>query len=407
MEIIGFITGIIFFIILEGFFAGSEIALLSADKNRLKAIVKKNKSSYIKSFLDHPEEYITLTMLGYTLSIVFAATLYTLALIRLSHYFPSLKGFETLMAESLVIFTIIFGEIIPKSVFHHYADKIIVPSLFILSKLRIPVKPLLYLSKLISRIISRKLFKESSYSIRREDILDLLREESTLKEYESMLVSNIISFKTRRVGEIVKPLYEIVMIAENANVKQAIEKIKRSGYSRIPVYRVRVDDIVGYVSAYDLIGRDKNEPIRNVLRPILFISEFTPLPEVIKLFKEKREHIAVVVDERGVILGIVTLEDILKEIIGNILDEKTREDTTIKEIGPNKWKVEGRLEINELVRTTGVKIPEGSYSTVGGFITYMLGRIPKRGEELTYKNYRFKVLDSDGRKVKKVIVEKL
>ena len=197
------------------------------------------------------------------------------------------------------------------------------------------------------------------------------------------------------------------MIAENANVKQAIEKIKKSGYSRIPVYRVRVDDIVGYVSAYDLIGRDKNEPIKNVLRPILFISEFTPLPEVIKLFKERREHIAVVVDERGVILGIVTLEDILKEIIGNILDEKTREDIPIKEIGPNKWKVEGRLEINELVRTTGIKIPEGGYSTVGGFVAYMLGRIPRKGEEVNYKNYRFKVLDSDGRKVKKVIVEKL
>ncbi len=407
MEIIGFITGIIFFIILEGFFAGSEIALYSADKNRLKALYKKNKASYIKSFLDNPEEYITLTMLGYTISIVFAATLYTLALIRLSFYFPVLKGFETLLAESLVIVTIIFGEIIPKSIFHHYADKVITPSLFILNKLRIPVKPLLLLSRFISRIISRVLFKESSSSIRREDILDLLREESTLKEYESMLVSNIISFKTRRVGEIVKPLYEIVMIAENANVKQAIEKIKKSGYSRIPVYRVRVDDIVGYVSAYDLIGRDKNEPIKNVLRPILFISEFTPLPEVIKLFKERREHIAVVVDERGVILGIVTLEDILKEIIGNILDEKTREDIPIKEIGPNKWKVEGRLEINELVRTTGIKIPEGGYSTVGGFVAYMLGRIPRKGEEVNYKNYRFKVLDSDGRKVKKVIVEKL
>ncbi len=407
MEIIGFITGIIFFIILEGFFAGSEIALLSADKNRLKALARKKGISYVKSFLENPEEYITLTMLGYTISIVFAATLYTLALIRLTHYFPPLKGFETLLAESLVIFTIIFGEIIPKSVFHHYADKVIVPSLFILSKLRIPVKPLLGLAKLVSRIVSKTIFKEQISTVRREDILDLLREDSSLEDYESLLVSNIISFRTRRVGEIVKPLYEIVMIAENASIKQAIEKIKKSGYSRIPVYRIRVDDIVGYISAYDLIGKDKNDPIKKILRPILFISEFTPLPEVIKLFKEKREHIAVVVDERGVILGIVTLEDILKEIIGSIFDEKTKEDTLIKEIGPDKWKVEGRLEINELVRITGIKIPEGSYSTIGGFITYVLGRIPEKGEEVNFNGYRFKILDSDGRRVKKLIVEKL
>ncbi len=405
MEIIGFLIGVAFFIALEGFFAGSEIALLSADKGLLKAVVRKKKYRYVAHFLENPEEYITLTMLGYTVSIVFAATLYTLSLITLAKYFPQIKGFEVLLAETLVIFTIIFGEIIPKSFFQHYADKVVIPSLYILDKLRVPLKPFLVLSKVISRFISQR-FAKSRMGVRREDILELLREKKTFAEYEGLMVSNILSFKDRRVGEIVKPLYEIVMISENASVNQALEKIKESGYSRIPVYRVRVDDIVGYISAYDLLEADPHEPIKKYIRKIIFFSEFTPLPEVIKEFKEKKEHIAVVVDERGVIIGIVTLEDILKEIVGDVYSDREGEDL-IKEISKDRWIVDGRLEINELVRITGLKIKEGNFSTVGGLLAYIAGRIPSEGEEFRINGFRFKVISADERKVKKVIVEKV
>ncbi len=405
MELIGFIVGVLFFIALEGFFAGSEIALLSADKGTLKAILRKKKYRYIHNFLENPEEFITLTMLGYTVSVVFAATLYTLMLMTIAGYFPQISGYEVLLAETLVIFTIIFGEIIPKSFFQHYANRIAVPSLFLLDKLRIPLKPFLVLSKVISRFISGK-FTKAHVSVRREDIIELLREKKTFAEYEGLIVSNIISFKDRRVGEIVKPLYEIVMISENASVFQAIEKIKESGYSRIPIYRVRVDDIVGYVSAYDLLNAKPEEPVKRYLREIIVFSEYTPLPEVINEFKRKKEHMAVVVDERGVIIGIVTLEDILREIVGSIHTDKGEEEL-IKEIAKDRWIVDGKLELNELTRITGVKIPEGNYSTVGGLLSYLAGRIPKEGEVFTVNGFTFKVVSRDERKVKKVLVEKI
>ncbi|MDQ7082298.1 MAG: CNNM domain-containing protein [Aquificota bacterium] len=225
MELIGFFIGVAFFILLEGFFAGSEIALLSADKGLLKAVVRKKKLSYVANFLENPEEYITLTMLGYTVSIVFAATLYTLALMNLTRYIPQISGYEVALAETLVILTIIFGEIIPKSFFQHYANRVVIPSLFILERLRIPLKPFLVLSRVISRAVSKHLARKRT-SIRREDILDLLREKRTFTESESLMVSNIISFKDRRVGEIVRPLYETVMISENASVSQAIREDK-------------------------------------------------------------------------------------------------------------------------------------------------------------------------------------
>ncbi len=404
MELIGFFIGVAFFILLEGFFAGSEIALLSADKGLLRAVARKKRLSYVTSFLENPEEYITLTMLGYTVSIVFAATLYTLGLMSLTKYVPKIAGYEVALAETLVILTIIFGEIIPKSFFQHYANRVVIPSLFILERLRIPLKPFLVLSKVISRAVSKHLAKKRT-GIRREDILYLLREKRTFTESESIMVSNIISFKDRRVGEIVRPLYETVMISENASVSQAIEKIKESGYSRIPVYRIRVDDIVGYVSAYDLLKAKPEEPIKRYVKSIVVFSEYTFLPDVVRTFRERKEHIGVVVDERGVIIGIVTLEDILREIVGSIQTE--RDEDLIKEISQDTWIVDGKLEVNELERITGLKVPEGNYSTVGGLLSFLLGRVPREGEEVRINGFRFKVISSDERKVKKVRLERV
>jgi len=133
-------------------------------------------------------------LLGYTLSIVFAATLYTLMLMSLARYFPQIAGYEVLLAETLVIFTITLGEIIPKSLFQHYANRIVIPSLFVLDKIRLPLKPFLILSRVISRLISSR-FARGRMSVRREDIIELLRERKTFAEYEGLMVSNILSFK--------------------------------------------------------------------------------------------------------------------------------------------------------------------------------------------------------------------
>ncbi len=404
MELIGFVIGVLFFILLEGFFAGSEIALLNADRGLIRAVYRRKRYRFLKHFLENPEEYVTLTMLGYTISIVLASTLYTLFLINLSKYVPALKGKEVLLAETLVIFTIILGEIIPKSLFQHYADKVIIPSLAVLEQLRVFLKPFLVIARVISRTVSSRFVQEEE-RVRREDIIELLREKKSFSEETGLIISNILSFKERRVGEVVKPLYEVVMIPDTATVGQAVEKIRKSGYSRIPVYKERVDDIVGYVSAYDLIDKELSEPIKDFIRPILVFSEYTPLPEVLEVFKEKKEHIAVVVDERGVILGIVTIEDIFKEILGELATENG-EKPLIKEVSKDRWIVDGKIEINELRRITGINIPEGQYNTLGGFITYKLGRIPKKDESFEFDSFKFKILDADKRKVKKVLIEK-
>ncbi|ACG57600.1 protein of unknown function DUF21 [Hydrogenobaculum sp. Y04AAS1] len=407
MELIGYILGIIFFILLEGFFSGSEMAILSSNKSRLEAFVKKSNNSYkdmVSKFLKNQEEFLTFTLFGYTISIVFAASLYTIMLFEISKDVPILKHTYIFFSETLVLITIIFGEIIPKIIFQKHADKVILPIIFILYKLRFLFGFSSFLSKAIKHIFFKYMSKPHSH-VSRSTILKIISKELDVDKFESLILSNIVSFKERRAGEIVRPIYEVAMIEEGALVEQAIYQMKSSGYSRLPVFRNTVNDILGYIRAFDIIDKDPNTPIGISIRPIQLFSEFSFLKDVLHEFKRKKEHIGAVVDERGVILGIITLEDVLKEIVGQISDDVRKEDQLLREIAKNKWLVDGRLEMSEFSRILGIDLTVGPYTTVSGYITYYLGRIPQRNEIVNIGKFKFKIIDSDRRRILKVIVE--
>jgi len=407
MELIGYILGIIFFILLEGLFSGSEMAILSSNKSRLEAFVKKSNNSYkdmVSKFLKNQEEFLTFTLFGYTISIVFAASLYTIMLFEISKDVPILKHTYIFFSETLVLITIIFGEIIPKIIFQKYADKVILPVIFILYKLRFLFGFSSFLSKDIKHIFFKFMSKPHSH-VSRNTILKIISKELDVDKFESLILSNIVSFKERRAGEIVRPIYEVAMIEEGAVVEQAIYQMKSSGYSRLPVFRNTVNDILGYIRAFDIIDKDPNTPIGISIRPIQLFSEFSFLKDVLNEFKRKKEHIGAVVDERGVILGIITLEDVLKEIVGQISDDIRKEDQLLREIAKDKWLVDGRLEISEFSRILGIDLTGGPYTTVSGYITYHLGRIPQRNEVVNIGKFKFKIIDSDRRRILKVIVE--
>ncbi len=407
MELIGYILGIIFFILLEGFFSGAEMTILSSYKPRLEAFTKKSNSSYkdtISRFLINQEEYLTITLFGYTISIVFAASLYTLLLFSLSKDIPLLRHTYVFFSESLVIVTIIFGEIIPKIIFQKYADKLIIPVVLILDKLRFLFGFASYLSKVIKHFFFKYISRPTT-RVSRDSILKIISKELDVDKFDSLILSNIVSFRERRAGEIVRPIYEVAMIEEGALVEQAIYQMKASGYSRLPVFRNTVNDIIGYVRAFDILDKDPNTPIGISIRPIQLFSEFSFLKDILQEFKKKKEHIGAVVDERGVIVGIVTLKDILSEIVGQLYDDARQQDQLLKEIAKNKWLVEGKLEISEFSRIVGMDISQGPYTTVSGYITYHFGRTPKRDESITIGILRFKIIDSDKRRVIKAIVE--
>ncbi len=405
MEILGFLLGVFFFVLLEAFFAGSEIALVSVDRGRVMNLYRRTKQEFLRDFHENPEEYITLTMLGYTVSIVFASTFYTLAVIRLADYLPFIKGFEVLFSASLVVFTLLLGELLPKSLFQKHAERLILPSLWVLSRLKTFTKPLLTLARAASRLITNALKGKYQERLQREDIIRLL-EETAVKEESLRIALRSITMKDLFATEEIRPIKEVVMVEENAGTEQVMELMKESQYRRLPVYRRRVDQIVGYVDLFDLVQSRHAKLIRELIRPVHYFSEFTTLDKVFEFFKRSKEHMGVVVDERGNLLGIITWDDLQSYLIGGLSEGKVEEKEDIVEIEKDIWIADGSVEKERVERLLNIKLPEGPYTTLGGFLSFNLRGLPEKGQVVEYEGYRFKVLQRDERRIIKVRIER-
>ncbi len=405
MEILGFLLGVFFFVLLEAFFAGSEIALVSVDRGRVMNLYRRTKQEFLRDFHENPEEYITLTMLGYTVSIVFASTFYTLAVIRLADYLPFIKGFEVLFSASLVVFTLLLGELLPKSLFQKHAERLILPSLWVLSRLKTFTKPLLTLARAVSRLITNALKGKYQERLQREDIIRLL-EETAVKEESLRIALRSITMRDLFATEEIRPIKEVVMVEENAGTEQVMELMKESQYRRLPVYRRRVDQIVGYVDLFDLVQSRHAKLIRELIRPVHYFSEFTTLDKVFEFFKRSKEHMGVVVDERGNLLGIITWDDLQSYLIGGLSEGKVEEEEDIVEIEKDIWIADGSVEKERVERLLNIKLPEGPYTTLGGFLSFNLRGLPEKGQVVEYEGYRFKVLQRDERRIIKVRIER-
>ncbi len=405
MEVLGFLLGAFFFVLLEAFFAGSEIALVSVDRGRVMNLYRKTKQEFLKDFYENPEEYITLTMLGYTVSIVFASTFYTLAVIKISDYLTFIRGFEVVFSASLVVFTLLLGELLPKSLFQKHAERLVLPSLWVLSKLKIFTKPILTLSRVVSRLITNNFKGRYQEKLEREDLIKLM-EQITSKEESLRIALQSITMKDLFATEEIKPIKEVVMVEENASIEQVMSLMKESQYRRLPVYRKRVDQIVGYVDLFDLIQSKHAKSIRELIRPVHYFSEFTILDKVFESFKSSKEQMGVVVDERGNLLGIITWDDLQSYLIGGLYEGKIEEDEDIVEIEKDIWIAEGGIEKERTERLLSIKLPEGPYTTLGGFLSFMLKGFPEKGQVVEYEGYRFKVLQRDERRITKVRIEK-
>ncbi len=404
MEILGFLLGVFFFVLLEAFFAGSEIALVSVDKGRVMNLYRRTKQEFLRDFYENPEEYVTLTMLGYTFSIVFASTFYTLAVIKLSDYLTFIRGFEVIFSASLVVFTLLLGELLPKSLFQKHAERLILPSLWVLSKLKTFTKPLLTLARAVSRLITKTLKEKYQERLHREDLIRLL-EGTAVREESLRIALRSITMRDLFATEEIRPIKEVVMVEENAGTEQVMELMKESQYRRLPVYRRRVDQIVGYVDLFDLVQSKHARLIRELIRPVHYFSEFTTLDKVFEFFKRSKEQMGVVVDERGNLLGIITWDDLQSYLIGGLSEGKVEEEEDIVEIEKDIWIADGSVEKERVERLLNVKLPEGPYTTLGGFLSFNLRGIPEKGQVVEYEGYRFKVLQRDERRIIKVRIE--
>jgi CBS domain containing-hemolysin-like protein len=411
MEVLFFILLCVLF---EGFFSGSEIAIVSLPRLELQKRLERGDRAAIllNRLLKEPEKLLATTLIGTNLSTVTGSTLFaTYLLDRLTSSFPLFKDYPELATVAFFTpITLTFGELIPKSLFQKYsyfvAFKIVYPIYFFY----LLFKPVSFIVMGFAKLVAHLLKAESEKSpfVTKEELRLLVESSSRFKveNTERQILKNVLSLREKSVGEVYTPLSKVIAVSEGSTVKEALELFLKSGFSKLPVYRDRFDNIVGYILVSDLISvREPSLRVKEILRPVVVLPEYMNIFDALKEFRRTKEQLGIVVDEFGSTLGIVTLEDILEEIVGKIEDEFDRPQVQLVKEG-DELIADAQVEVEEVNKLLKTPLPKSSeYVTLGGLILYRLGRFPKKGELLNLPHHTLEVLEVGSRKVGKVKVK--
>jgi len=408
LELLAGIFIIILCIICEGFFSGTETAFISLDRVKIKALANKGDkaASEINSFLEKPESFFSTTLLGTNLSVVISNTVATIMVITCLG-----ESYEYITIFIMAPLLLILGEIVPKTVYRYHANQI---SPHIVTPLRVIagiLKPFVFLLSKITEYFVKffRMDRTQTYPLTtREDLanyLDLWNINSRLKTAEKKMIERIFDFSETLAEDIMIPLINIKALEDNNSIEEAIIKTRKTGHSKIPVYSEEVYNIIGIVLAYDLITiQDKSLSIKNIMRPARYVPNSIPVDKLLKQLKTEGNSIAVVVDEYGGTTGIVTVEDILEEIVGEIYDEHDEEKTGIIKTAKNKYLIDALTEIERLNEYFKIKLPKEDYETISGFLLKKMGKIPEPSETFKFGNISFIIKETDTRSIKKVIL---
>ncbi|MEG8947029.1 hemolysin family protein [Rosettibacter firmus] len=401
------ILGLIILLFLSAFFSSSEIAYIIANKIKIELRARKGniyaKNAYY--FVKNPDNFFSTILISNNIVNIAFASIISFFLIT---YF-NLEEFEILLLSSFLI--LLFGELIPKYLGTELADLLILISSIPLRIISLLLYPLSKITSNISLIINKmgKIEEENILTVvDREDIQNLIEESTKAKkidEEQSDIIYKVIEIKEQKVYEAMTPRTDIVGVDINSTIEEVIEKFIESGYSKLIVYEENLDNIKGMVLIKDLFNMPDN--LRSIMREVVFVPETKKSLEMLNEFLEKQFSIAVVVDEFGGTAGIVTMEDLIEELFGEIRDEYDVEEKIVKKINNNTFILSGKVEIDYLNEELNFGIEEGEYETIAGYVTTKLGRIPLKGESFKIDHFTILILKSSKTKIDlmKVIVE--
>lgn len=408
-------------LIFSALFSGSEVALFSLDKNHFKELNegKSLLNKYILALLENPRRLLVTILLGNTVFNVAASILaVTLAIEFAGLYQLSVELILLAQIILLTIFLLLIGEITPKlfaSKNPLLFSKIIAFPLYWTSILIYPVAKILTDS--IKFLASKFKIDKSKTALHSSEIVELAeigKEHGSIEEEEHDLIHGLVEFRSVNVREVMTPRVDVVAVSVDAKYDDVIDLINESGHSRIPVYAEDLDDIIGVLYAKDILlflDGKKNKGsfiLKNIIREVIFVPETKLISELLREFQKENKHLGIVVDEYGGTSGLVSLEDILEEIVGEIQDEYDKEEKEVIKIDDDKYVVLGKVsidEVNELL-DKDLTNENDDYDTIGGFIFYHAGMIPDKGYELDFEGYNFKIIDVENKRINKIIIEK-
>lgn len=406
MEILPYLLLMLFFLLMEGFFAGCEMAVVNCDKMRIKSQASEGNrgAQLVQRMLDKPEWLLGTTLVGTNLAVVTNTILITLLLINTIHQRGEL--YAVLIMSPLALF---WGEILPKTFFQQKADflapRVIYP-LWFASRV---FSPILWVITAVPRAFTWKQPKEGSIAgnmLGRDDLkllLNMPQNGSDILAEERKMVDRLIDLSDKKVHEVMIPLVEVAAVPETATWEQAVQLLVERGHSRLPVFRERIVHMVGILHHFDLLlAAERTGGITSLARPAFYVPETKRVYELLMYMKKSGNNMAIAVDEYGGAVGIITLEDILEEIVGEIEDEYDRKRLQYRKIGPSSYLVDARAEVDHLNERFSLQLPEGDYETLGGFLMTKMGRIPRAGEIFRLQNLVMTVEKATPRSVQTV-----
>lgn len=403
---------IVVLILLSGFFSGTETAYSCVNKLKLKSMVslgKKNAGKVLNFADEGYDKLVTTILVGNNIVNLSASALGTILFTELLH---GAAYSATVSTAVLTIVVLLFGEITPKYLASVYPEK---ACFFFYPGIQFFYWILWPISKLFDWYKEgfAKLFKlKKDDTVTDEELLSLVdeaEESGTLKEDESELVRSALEFDDLKVEDILVPRVDVIAVDEDSTMEEVREKFEKSGYSRLPVYKETIDNVIGLIHERDFFsGYVKGETqIGHLVQDIVFTSEYTRISALLKILQKSKVHMAAVSDEYGGLVGIVTLEDILEELVGEIWDEHDEEEVLYGKVGENEYWLDGKLPIDEFLELYDIEQDEEDCesSTVGGWVTEQYGAIPPIGEVVTLKNIQLKVVKATKQKVLKVLAK--
>lgn len=392
---------LIILIALNAFFACSEIAFISLNDAKIEKEAKggNKKAKQIHKMIKEPSKFLATIQIGITLagflSSAFASEAFASELAPILDRLIPL-GVGVWNSISIVIitiilsyFTLVFGELVPKRIAMKNYEKIAYATVGIIRSIAIFTLPFVKLLTFSTNVVS-KIFgvsAEDEETVTEEEIrmmVDVGEEKGTIEEEERELINNVFEFNDKVVSEVMIHRTEIFAVDVKSNVSDILKEIDDFKYSRIPVYEDTIDDIKGILYTKDLIKflkKQKDGKVKNIMREAYFVSENKPIDDLFRDLQRNKKQIAIVVDEYGGTSGIITMEDILEELVGNIFDEYDDVEVDYEKVDDNTYLINGNVSIYDLKKILEVEIPEGEYDTLSGYLIELLGRIPEDNEK--------------------------
>jgi putative hemolysin len=404
------ITILLVLILLSAFFSGVETALFSLSRLRVKHLVRKKVrgARAVEKLKDQPQKLLITILIGNNLANIGASALATSIIFEISRSYA-----VSITTGIMTLIILVFGEITPKTLATKHSEQISLIVARPLQFLQTILSPVIFLFEGLTNLLTNLSGQKPKPLVTEDEIetfVTVAEEAGQIKDAEKKMIHRIFRLDDLEAKDVMTPRNKIVAVSADDKVRAIAEVFHTEGYARLPVYKENLDHIKGVVhviDAQEAILHRENALVGTIVRPILFVPESKKLDSLLKYFQRRKQHIAIVVDDFGTNVGLVTLEDVLEEIVGEIIDETEKIGPTIKRLSSRSFLVQGRADIDEINEKCGLDLPEeqAPYS-ISSYILDKIGRIPKEGDIIRQPKFEIKIKSMEGNSINTVIISR-